>query len=54
VTTEQIIGLSLALIVMLAGFVGSILPALPGTPLILAAAVGHRLTSASTASTTRC
>src|SRR5215831_392881 len=28
---------------MLAGFVGSILPALPGTPVILAAAIGHRL-----------
>lgn len=42
-TTEQIIGLSLALLVMLAGLIGSVLPLLPGTPLILVAAVGHRL-----------
>ena len=42
-TTEQIIGLSIALVVMLAGFVGSILPGLPGTPVILVAAIGHRL-----------
>jgi uncharacterized protein len=42
-TTEQIIGLSLALLVMLIGFLGSILPGLPGTPLVLIAAIGHRL-----------
>jgi uncharacterized protein YqgC (DUF456 family) len=42
-TTEQIIGLSLALLVMLIGFIGSIVPGLPGTPLVLAAAIGHRL-----------
>ena len=42
-TTEQIIGLSLALLVMLIGFVGCVVPGLPGTPLILAAAIGHRL-----------
>lgn len=42
-TTEQMIGLSFALLVMLAGLMGCILPALPGTPLILAAAIGHRL-----------
>jgi uncharacterized protein len=42
-TAEQIIGLSLALLVMLIGFAGSILPGLPGAPLILVAAVGHRL-----------
>jgi uncharacterized protein YqgC (DUF456 family) len=42
-TAAQIIGLSLALLVMLIGFVGSILPGLPGAPLILVAAVGHRL-----------
>lgn len=41
--TAEIIGLSLALLVMLAGLIGSLLPVLPGTPLILAAAVGHRL-----------
>ena len=37
------IGLSLALLVMLVGFAGSVLPGLPGTPLILVAAIGHRL-----------
>ena len=42
-TTEQIVGLSLTLLVMLAGLIGSLLPVLPGTPLVLAAAVGHRL-----------
>lgn len=42
-TTEQMIGLGLALLVMLLGLIGSILPALPGTPLVLAAAIGHRL-----------
>jgi uncharacterized protein YqgC (DUF456 family) len=42
-TTEQIIGLSLTLLVMLAGLVGSLLPVLPGTPLVLLAAIGHRL-----------
>ena len=42
-TTEQIIGLSLTLLVMLAGLIGSLLPILPGTPLILIAAIGHRL-----------
>lgn len=42
-TAEQIVGLSLTLLVMLAGLVGSILPVLPGTPLILIAAIGHRL-----------
>jgi len=42
-TAGEIIGLSLALLVMLAGFVGSVLPGVPGTPLVLAAAIGHRL-----------
>lgn len=42
-STEEIVGLSLALLVMLAGLIGSILPAIPGIPLILVAAVGHRL-----------
>ena len=42
-TTEQIVGLSLALLVMLAGLVGSLFPVLPGPPLVLAAAIGHRL-----------
>jgi uncharacterized protein len=42
-TTEQIVGLSLALLVMLAGLIGSLLPVLPGVPLVLVAAIGHRL-----------
>jgi uncharacterized protein YqgC (DUF456 family) len=42
-TTAEIIGLSLALLVMLAGLIGSLLPVLPGTPLVLVAAIGHRL-----------
>src|SRR5215831_4558308 len=42
-TTEQIIGFSLALIIMLIGFIGCILPGLPGTPLVLIAAIVHRI-----------
>lgn len=42
-TTEQIVGLSLALLVMCFGLAGSILPGLPGTPLVLIAAIGHKL-----------
>jgi uncharacterized protein len=42
-TTVEIIGLSLALFVMLIGFVGSIVPGLPGPPLVLVAAIAHRL-----------
>src|SRR2546421_12407849 len=42
-TAEQIIGLSLALLVMCFGLAGSVLPGIPSTPLILLAAVGHRL-----------
>ena len=40
---DQIIGFVVVLIVMLVGLAGSILPGLPGTPLVFAAAVGHRL-----------
>lgn len=40
---EQIIGISLTLIVMLIGLIGSIVPVLPGTPVVLIAAIGHRL-----------
>jgi len=43
VTTEEIVGLSLALMVMLAGLIGSVVPGFPGTPLILVGAIGHRL-----------
>ncbi|HEU6446811.1 MAG TPA: DUF456 domain-containing protein [Verrucomicrobiae bacterium] len=42
-TTAEIIGLSLALLVMLAGLAGSVLPAIPGIPIMLAAVIGHRL-----------
>ena len=42
-TTEQIIGLSLALFVMCFGLAGSVLPGIPGTPLVVLAAVAHRL-----------
>ena len=42
-TTEQIIGLILTLLVMFAGLAGSILPGLPGTPLEMLAAIGHKL-----------
>ena len=42
-TAWEIIGLSLALLVMLAGLLGSILPGIPGVPLILVAAICHRL-----------
>lgn len=42
-TAEQIIGLSLALLIMLAGLIGSIVPGVPGTPLALVAAIAHRL-----------
>jgi uncharacterized protein YqgC (DUF456 family) len=42
-TTEQIIGLVLALVVMSVGVAGSILPGLPSTPLVLIAAIGHKL-----------
>ena len=42
-TTMEIIGLSLALLVMLMGLVGSLVPGFPGTLVVLAAAVVHRL-----------
>jgi uncharacterized protein YqgC (DUF456 family) len=42
-SAEQIAGLVLALLVMLLGCLGSFLPLLPGTPLVLVAAVAHRL-----------
>jgi uncharacterized protein len=42
-SAEQIIGLILALLVMLCGSFGSLLPGIPGTPLVLLAAVAHRL-----------
>lgn len=42
-TTWEIIGLVLALLVMLIGTVGSVAPVLPGAPLVLGAAIVHRL-----------
>jgi len=43
VTTEQIIGFCIALFIMLIGVAGCLLPILPGTPIVWAAAVAHRL-----------
>ncbi len=40
---EQMAGLALALIIMAIGMLGSILPGLPSTPIVLLAAVGHRM-----------
>jgi uncharacterized protein len=42
-STEQIIGLILAVIVMVIGCAGSVLPGLPSTPLVLIGAFGHKL-----------
>lgn len=42
-SVEQIAGLAIALLIMLIGVAGSILPGLPSTPVILLAAIGHRL-----------
>ncbi|MEW6306248.1 MAG: DUF456 domain-containing protein [Verrucomicrobiota bacterium] len=42
-TVEQIAGLTIALLIMCIGLAGSVLPGLPSTPIVLAAAVGHRL-----------
>lgn len=42
-TAEQIIGLVLALLVMFIGMAGSILPGIPSTPLVVLAAIAHRL-----------
>ena len=42
-TAIEITGLLATLLAMLVGLAGSVLPALPGPPIILAAAVGHKL-----------
>jgi len=39
----EVLGFILALLVMLAGVAGAVLPGLPGTPIIFLAALGHRL-----------
>ena len=43
VTADQIIGLILALLVMCVGLAGAILPGVPSTPLVLIAAIAHKL-----------
>jgi uncharacterized protein YqgC (DUF456 family) len=43
VTTEELVGLIVTVLVMSVGLLGSILPGLPSTPVVLIAAIGHRL-----------
>jgi hypothetical protein len=42
-SAEQILGLIVTLLVMGLGLAGSILPGVPSTPLVLLAAIGHKL-----------
>jgi uncharacterized protein YqgC (DUF456 family) len=42
-TTEQIVGFVIALLIMLVGCAGSVLPGIPSTPLVLIAAIAHKL-----------
>ncbi len=42
-THEQIIGLVVALVIMMIGVAGSVLPVLPGIPLVLLTAFAHKL-----------
>lgn len=42
-TPEQTIGLIIALLLMAVGCLGSVLPALPSTPLVLIAAIAHKI-----------
>ncbi len=42
-TTPEVLWFVLALLVMVIGVAGCVIPGIPGTPLILAAAIGHRL-----------
>ena len=42
-TTEQIIGLAIALLIMAIGCLGSILPGIPSTPLVLIGAIAHKI-----------
>lgn len=43
VTTVEIIGFAVTLLVMVLGLVGAVLPGLPGTPVLFFAALVHRL-----------
>jgi len=43
VSAEQLIGLALAVLVMGIGLAGCIVPGLPSTPLVLLAAIGHKI-----------
>jgi len=49
---EQIVGLIITLVIMFIGVAGSILPTVPSTPLILLAAVGHKLYFGETGAST--
>lgn len=42
-TWEQMLGFGIVMVIMLIGIVGSIIPAIPSTSLVLLAAVGHKL-----------
>ena len=42
-TTAEIIGLVVALLIMVVGLIGNILPGIPGTPLVLVGVVAHRI-----------
>lgn len=42
-SAAETVGLSLAILVMFAGLLGAIVPGIPGAPLILVAAIGHKL-----------
>ena len=41
--TELWIGYVIVLLIMFIGVMGNLIPGIPGTPLILAGAVGHQL-----------
>src|SRR6266480_23681 len=43
VSVEQIIGITIALLIMGVGVAGSILPGVPSTPLVLVSAIAHKL-----------
>jgi len=42
-TVEQTIGLTVALLLMTLGLIGTVVPGIPGTPLVLIVAIAHRL-----------